>query len=86
MTRAWPRTPSLPGTGTVTHQTRAERRGQESFYFDTRFNKVEAMELDMEQGGGGGKEGSNVLPHRRSRAGDRVRNAKLSLSGQTQQT
>ena len=40
----------------------------------------------MEQGGGGGKEGSNVLPHRRSRAGDRVRNAKLSLSGQTQQT
>ena len=83
MTRAWPRTPSLPGTGTVTHQTRAERRGQESFYFDMRFNKVE---LDIEQGGGGGKEGSNVLPHRRSRAGDRVRNAKLSLSGQTQQT
>ena len=62
MTRAWPRTLSLPDTGTVTLQTRAERRRQESFYFDMRFNKVEAVELDMEQGGGGGKEGNNVSP------------------------
>ena len=43
----------------MTLQTRAERRRQESFYFDMRFNKVE---LDMEQGGGGGKEGNNVSP------------------------
>ena len=67
----------------MTLQTRAERRRQESFYFDMRFNKVEAVELDMEQGGGGGKEGNNVSPHHRSRSGDRMRNAKLSLSGQT---
>ena len=46
----------------MTLQSRAERRRQESFYFDMRFNKVEAVELDMEQGGGGDKESSNVSP------------------------
>ena len=61
-------------------QSRAQEAG--SFYFDMRFNKVEAVELDMEQAGGG-KESNNVSPHHRRRSGDRMRNAKLSLSGQT---
>ena len=34
-------------------QSRAQEAG--SFYFDKRFNKVEAVELDMEQAGGGGR-------------------------------
>ena len=41
-------------------QSRAQEAG--SFYFDMRFNKVEAVELDMEQAGGGGKEDNNVSP------------------------